>query len=122
MADDELRQDRFINEYRLITAGEFTFGDESGYGLKREFTIKKLVSNQIFTLESIQSHKLLGKCNDLALNSKDDFFDGLNPVESVTWEDCQDFLREINSLHHWYLKIKKMEVANRNRMGVRCKS
>ena len=27
---------------------------------------------------------------------KDDFFDGLNPVESVTWDDCQDFLREIN--------------------------
>ena len=54
MADDEILQDRFGNEYRFIQAGEFTFGDESGYGLKRNYPQKKRVLFLIFTLEFIQ--------------------------------------------------------------------
>ncbi len=62
MAHDEVRQDRYGNEYRFIQAGEFTFGDESGYGLKRELPSKKT---------SISSN----------------FYIGIHPVTQTFWEN-----------------------------------
>ena len=98
MADDEILQDRFGNEYRFIQAGEFTFGDESGYGLKRELPSKKtsVVSDFYIGIHPVTQTLWENVMGTNPSKFKDDFFDGLNPVESVTWDDCQDFLREIN--------------------------
>ena len=98
MADIEFLQDRFGNEYRFIKGGEFNFGDDSGYGLKRELPsrIIRIESNFYIGIHPVTQTLWENIMGSNPSKHKDDFFDGLNPVESITWEDCQDFIDQLN--------------------------
>ena len=90
--------DKFGNEYKRISGGTFNFGDESGFGLKRELptTMRTVVNSFYVGIHPVTQSLWESIMGDNPAKHKNDFFDGLNPVESVSWHEVAEFIEIIN--------------------------
>ena len=93
--------DKFGNEYKRILGGTFNFGDESGYGLKRELptTLRTINTTLYVGVHPVTQSLWESITGENPSKHKTDFFDGLNPVESVSWHEVVEFIEELNENH-----------------------
>jgi len=93
--------DGVVMEFVLIPAGSFKMGspdNEAGPWRGREGPVHRVRITKPFYMGK---YEVTQEVWEKVMGSNPSEFKGAkNPVENVSWEDCQDFLKKLNALPH----------------------